>query len=73
MPSLVLSLTPLPVSHLVILTVGRVTLEVTNGFIYGTIHPPRPKIAPAGDKYEQIFKNHRMYSVSIRKLSEQKV
>nr|XP_034346853.1 interleukin-10 receptor subunit alpha isoform X2 [Arvicanthis niloticus] len=56
----------------VILTVGRVTLEVTNGFIYGTIHPPRPKIAPAGDEYEQIFKNHRMYSVSIRKLSEQK-
>lgn len=73
MLSLVLRLTPLPVSHLVILTVGSVTLKVTNGIIYGTIHPPRPTIAPAGDEYEQIFKNHRTYRVFIRKFSGQKV
>lgn len=56
-----------------ILTVDRVTLEVTNGFIYGTIHLPRPKIAPAGEEYERIFKYHRIYTVFIRKSSEQKV
>lgn len=71
MPSLALGLTP--VSHLVILTVGSVTLKETNGIIYGTIHPPRPEIVPAGDEYEQIFKDYRSYRISIRKSSEQKV
>ncbi|KAL6036490.1 hypothetical protein STEG23_003878, partial [Scotinomys teguina] len=56
----------------VILTVGSVTLEVTNGFIIGTIHPPRPRIVPEGDKYEQIFINHRKYMVFIRKFQEEK-
>lgn len=58
----------------VILTVGSVTLEVTNdGFIIGTIHPPRPQIVPAGDEYVQIFKNYRRYTISIRKFQEEKV
>ncbi|XP_021493627.1 interleukin-10 receptor subunit alpha isoform X1 [Meriones unguiculatus] len=56
----------------VILTVDAMTLEVTNGCIFGTIHPPRPPITPAGDEYEQIFSNHRVYILSIRKVSEQK-
>ncbi|XP_051012291.1 interleukin-10 receptor subunit alpha [Acomys russatus] len=56
----------------VILTVGSVTLEASNGWILGTIHPPRPKIVPAGQEYKQIFKNFRAYKVSIRKISEQK-
>lgn len=56
----------------VILTVGSVTLKVTKGIVYGTIHPPRPEIVPAGHEYEQIFKDHRSYRVSIRKSSEQK-
>ncbi|GAB1294147.1 Interleukin-10 receptor subunit alpha [Apodemus speciosus] len=56
----------------VILTVGSVTLKLTNGIVYGTIHPPRPEIVPAGHEYEQIFKDHRIYSVSTRKSSEQK-
>ncbi|XP_028722261.1 interleukin-10 receptor subunit alpha isoform X2 [Peromyscus leucopus] len=57
----------------VILTVGSVTLEVTNdGFIIGTIHPPRSQIVPAGDEYVQIFKNYRRYTISIRKFQEEK-
>lgn len=57
----------------VILTVGSVTLKVTNNFIFGIIHPPRPKITPPGDEYEQIFKDFRAYKVSIRKIFKQKV
>ncbi|CAH6865616.1 interleukin-10 receptor subunit alpha isoform X2 [Phodopus roborovskii] len=56
----------------VILTVGSVTLEVINGYVFGTIHPPRPKIVPAGDEYEQIFENYRKYKISIRKFQEEK-
>ncbi|XP_036047510.1 interleukin-10 receptor subunit alpha [Onychomys torridus] len=56
----------------VILTVGSVTLEVNNGFIFGTIHPPRPQIVPAGEEYEQIFKNYRKYMISFRKFQEEK-
>lgn len=56
----------------VILTVDSVTLKVSNGFIYGTIHPPRPNLVPVGDEYEQIFTHHRIYRVCIRKFSEQK-
>lgn len=57
----------------VILTVGSVTLEVINGYVFGTIHPPRPQIVPAGDEYEQIFQNFRKYKISIRKFQEEKV
>lgn len=71
-PSLAFDLT-VPLSHSVILTVGSVTLEVTNNCIFGIIHPPRPKITPPGDEYEQIFKNFRVYKVSIRKIFKQKV
>ncbi|XP_035299444.1 interleukin-10 receptor subunit alpha isoform X3 [Cricetulus griseus] len=56
----------------VILTVGSVTLEVINGYVFGTIHPPRPQIVPAGDEYEQIFQNFRKYKISIRKFQEEK-
>ncbi|XP_005069519.1 interleukin-10 receptor subunit alpha [Mesocricetus auratus] len=56
----------------VILTVGSVTLEVINGYVFGTIHLPRPKIVPAGDEYEQIFSNFRKYKISIRKFQEEK-
>lgn len=69
----VLSLMPLPLSLSVILTVGSVTLEVTHDCVFGTIHPPRPQIVPAGDEYEQIFENFRKYMVSIRKIQEEKV
>ncbi|KAH0519558.1 Interleukin-10 receptor subunit alpha, partial [Microtus ochrogaster] len=56
----------------VILTVGSVTLEVTHDHVFGTIHPPRPQIVPAGDEYEQIFENFRKYMVSVRKIQEEK-
>ncbi|EDL25643.1 interleukin-10 receptor subunit alpha isoform 1 precursor [Mus musculus] len=56
----------------VILTVDSVTLKAMDGIIYGTIHPPRPTITPAGDEYEQVFKDLRVYKISIRKFSELK-
>ncbi|XP_012629095.2 interleukin-10 receptor subunit alpha isoform X1 [Microcebus murinus] len=52
----------------VTLTVGRVKLERYNGVILGTIQPPRPKMAPAGDTYESIFSHFREYEVAIRKV-----
>ncbi|XP_007934676.1 interleukin-10 receptor subunit alpha [Orycteropus afer afer] len=52
----------------VILTVGSVTLEVHNGFILGTIQPPRPIMARAGDMYEHIFPNFREYEIAVRKV-----
>jgi hypothetical protein len=73
MLSLAFALMSSPVSHLVILTVDSVTLKAMDGIIYGTIHPPRPTITPAGDEYEQVFKDLRVYKISIRKFSELKV
>ncbi|XP_045412341.1 interleukin-10 receptor subunit alpha [Lemur catta] len=52
----------------VTLTVGRVKLERSNGSILGTIQPPRPKMAPAGDTYESIFSHFREYEIAIRKV-----
>ncbi|XP_062949399.1 interleukin-10 receptor subunit alpha [Cynocephalus volans] len=52
----------------VTLTVGSVKLEMQNGFIFGTIQPPRPKMAPVGDTYESIFSHFREYEVAIRKV-----
>lgn len=54
--------------HSVTLTVDSVTLEVHNGIILGTIKPPRPKIAPAGDTYETIFHDFREYEIEVRKV-----
>ncbi|XP_012585405.1 PREDICTED: interleukin-10 receptor subunit alpha isoform X2 [Condylura cristata] len=51
----------------VTLTVGSVKLKRHNGSIFGTIHPPRPKIAPAGDTYESIFPYFREYEIEVRK------
>ncbi|XP_073095813.1 interleukin-10 receptor subunit alpha isoform X1 [Manis javanica] len=52
----------------VTLTVGSVTLKKHNGFLLGTIQPPRPKVAPAGDTYESIFPNFREYEIAVRKV-----
>ncbi|XP_047608136.1 interleukin-10 receptor subunit alpha [Phacochoerus africanus] len=52
----------------VTLTVDSVKLEVHNGVISGTIKPPRPKIAPAGDTYETIFHDFREYEIEVRKV-----
>ncbi|XP_020032055.2 interleukin-10 receptor subunit alpha [Castor canadensis] len=52
----------------VTLTVGSVKLETHNGFIFGTIQPPRPRMAPAGDTYESIFELYREYEIAIRKV-----
>ncbi|KAM9659655.1 interleukin-10 receptor subunit alpha [Trichechus inunguis] len=52
----------------VTLKVDSVKLEIHNGCIFGTIQPLRPKIAPAGDMYEHIFKNFREYEIDIRKV-----
>jgi hypothetical protein len=63
-----LSLMALPLPHSVTLTVGSVKLETHNGFIFGTIQPPRPRMAPAGDTYESIFELYREYEIAIRKV-----
>ncbi|KAG8522234.1 Interleukin-10 receptor subunit alpha [Galemys pyrenaicus] len=55
----------------VTLTVGGVKLEVYNGSIFGTIHPLRPKMAPAADTYESIFTNFREYEIEVRKVPGQ--
>ncbi|KAL2807342.1 interleukin-10 receptor subunit alpha precursor, partial [Daubentonia madagascariensis] len=52
----------------VTLTVGRVKLEMHSGSIFGTIQPPRPKMAPAGDTYESIFSHFREYEIAIHKV-----
>ncbi|KAM7084300.1 interleukin-10 receptor subunit alpha [Molossus nigricans] len=49
------------------LTVGGVALETRDGIILGTIQPPRPRVAPAGDTYESIFPQFREYEIAIRK------
>ncbi|XP_055963648.1 interleukin-10 receptor subunit alpha isoform X2 [Sorex fumeus] len=54
----------------VTLTIGSLKLEVENGSILGTIQPPRPRAAPAGDTYESIFPYFREYTVSVRKVPE---
>uniref|UniRef100_A0A8C3YET3 Interleukin-10 receptor subunit alpha n=1 Tax=Catagonus wagneri TaxID=51154 RepID=A0A8C3YET3_9CETA len=54
----------------VTLTVDGVKLEVHSGVILGTIRPPRPKIAPAGDTYENIFHDYREYEIEVRKFKE---
>ncbi|XP_057603364.1 interleukin-10 receptor subunit alpha [Hippopotamus amphibius kiboko] len=52
----------------VTLTVDSVKLEIHNGNIFGVIQPPRPKVAPAGDTYENIFHNFREYEIEVRKV-----
>ncbi|XP_010951782.2 interleukin-10 receptor subunit alpha isoform X1 [Camelus dromedarius] len=54
----------------VTLTVGSVKLELHSGVIRGTIHPPRPSVAPAGDTYESIFPHFREYTIEVRKVPE---
>ncbi|XP_004427327.1 PREDICTED: interleukin-10 receptor subunit alpha [Ceratotherium simum simum] len=51
----------------VTLTVGSVKLEMLKDIILGTIQPPRPKVAPAGDTYESIFQHFREYEIDVRK------
>nr|XP_003418292.1 interleukin-10 receptor subunit alpha [Loxodonta africana] len=54
----------------VTLTVGSVKLEIRDDSIFGTIEPPRPPMAPAGDMYERIFKNFREYEITVHKMPE---
>ncbi|XP_004452974.2 interleukin-10 receptor subunit alpha [Dasypus novemcinctus] len=54
----------------VTLTVGHLELEMDRDALRGTIQPPRPKMAPAGDTYESIFKNFREYEIAMRKVPD---
>ncbi|KAI4537759.1 hypothetical protein MG293_012622 [Ovis ammon polii] len=52
----------------VTLTVASVKLEMHDGNIVGAIQLPRPKVAPEGDTYENIFHNFREYQIEVRKV-----
>ncbi|XP_060035976.1 interleukin-10 receptor subunit alpha isoform X2 [Erinaceus europaeus] len=52
----------------VTLKVGSVNLKEQNDSITGTIQLPRPKMAPPGKIYENIFPKFREYEIAIRKV-----
>lgn len=53
----------------VTLTIGSLKLDVSNNFIFVTIEPPRPRIAPPEDTYEKIFPDYE-YAIDVRKMPE---